>query len=258
MTLFSKFISILVSLKPTLRTSELSATTIDSRLRERGNDWPYFGLTMTGTTRIYMLEVLLIDVFFNRIEGGVMETGVWRGGSSIFARGVMRTFMFGNTPIYVCDSFSGLPPSSGLDDGDLGWDKTPFLEASDFEVAKNFHSHGLLDSNVIFVKGFFNESMPTLRNQVRSLSILRLDGDMYLSTVDVLYNMYDKLQIGGYLIMDDWYGFPSRIACLDFFQVHNFTEDVIRIDDLSAYWKKTKHVEIQYYRYKTNNFKIGT
>lgn len=228
---------------------------MDVNRRERGNDWPLFGITMTGTMRIQTLEAILVDVFFNKIEGGVMETGVWRGGTSVFARGVMRAFLNGNNPLYVCDSFSGLPPSSGLDAKDVGWDNTPFLEVSDIEVAQNFHTHGLLDSNVIFVKGFFNETMPHLKKQVQALSILRLDGDMYASTVDVLYNMYDKLQIGGYLIMDDWFGFPSKTACEDFFRVHNFTEVVIPIDDLSAYWQKTKEVKIQYYRYNTKQFK---
>lgn len=42
---------------------------------------------------------------------------------------------------------------------------------------------------------------------------------MYESTVDVLYHLYDKLSIGGFVIMDDWYGFPSKTACEDFFQV---------------------------------------
>ena len=44
---------------------------------------------------------------------------------------------------------------------------------------------------------------------------------MYESTVDVLYNLYDKLAIGGYVIIDDWFGFPARTACEDFFEVES-------------------------------------
>jgi hypothetical protein len=40
---------------------------------------------------------------------------------------------------------------------------------------------------------------------------------MYESTVDVLYLMYEKLSVGGFVIMDDWYGFPIKIAVRFFF-----------------------------------------
>ena len=80
----------------------------------------------------------------------------------------------------------------------------------------------LLDNNVIFVKGYFNNTMPILREHIEQISILRLDGDMYESTVDVLYHMYDKLSIGGYVIVDDWAAnFGARFACLDFFKAHS-------------------------------------
>ena len=80
---------------------------------------------------------------------------------------------------------------------------------------------------------------------------------MYESTVDVLYNLYDKLSIGGYVIMDDWYKFPSKKACEDFFTVHGFKPEIILIDQNSAYWKKTEHIDIQYWRYEQLKFKPG-
>jgi hypothetical protein len=82
-------------------------------------------------------------------------------------------------------------------------------------------------------------------------------GDMYESTVDVLYRLYDKLSIGGYVIMDDWFGFPSKTACEDFFQVHGIQPEIIRIDNLAAYWQKKEEVDIQYWRYEQNKFKSG-
>ena len=79
---------------------------------------------------------------------------------------------------------------------------------------------------------------------------------MYESTVDVLYNLYDKLSVGGYVIMDDWFGFPSKTAVKDFFAVHGISPEVIAIDKLSAYWKKDVDVEIQYWRYEQSKFKM--
>ena len=53
--------------------------------------------------------------------------------------------------------------------------------------------------------------------------------------------------------MDDWYGFPSQFACEDFFAVHGIDPELTQIDRHSIWWKKTEHVEVQYWRYKHNN-----
>jgi hypothetical protein len=78
---------------------------------------------------------------------------------------------------------------------------------------------------------------------------------MYESTVDVLYHLYDKLSVGGYVIMDDWFNFPSKVACEDFFKTHGINPTIVPIDNLSAYWKKEEQVEIQFWRYKELKFK---
>lgn len=96
---------------------------------------------------------------------------------------------------------------------DNTWKYCPYLEVADKTVASSFRHFGLLDPSVVFAKGFFNETMPQLSTRTKQFAIMRLDGDMYESTVDVLYNLYDKLSIGGYLIMDDWNGESIR-QCL--------------------------------------------
>jgi hypothetical protein len=58
------------------------------------------------------------------------------------------------------------------------------------------------------------------------------------------------------VIMDDWYGFPSRTAVEDFFRVHDMEEEIKRIDTFAAYWKKTKDVKVQFWRYKLSNFRV--
>jgi hypothetical protein len=131
---------------------------------------------VTGIARLNNVKDLLLDVINNKIEGGYIgmwliyplykysalmlltsvyvlytETGVWRGGSSIFARAVLAASGETNRLSFVCDSFAGLPP------GD--WDSTPYLEVPSEVVASSFSQYGLLDSNVVFAKGFFNDTM---------------------------------------------------------------------------------------------------
>ena len=225
--------------------------------RRGGNDWAYFGDTMTGWKRLDNVWKLLKQVVEDDIPGDYIETGVWRGGSSVFARAVMNVYGQSNRRSYVCDSFAGLPPGDrALDRADKNWDKMHwYLAIPEAIVAENFLKYGLLDHNVIFAKGFFNETMPEISKRAKQFSVMRLDGDMYESTVDVLYNLYNKLHIGGYVIMDDWFGFPSKTACEDFFRVHGIAPEIVPIDKLSAYWKKTEDVDIQFWRYEQNKFK---
>lgn len=228
---------------------------LDLGSREKGNDWTYLGYTMTGIARLINLHDLLQDAFQNKVKGDYMETGVWHGGSSIFARGVMRVYNESHRRSFVCDSFMGLPPGDrNLDQGDLNWDNWPYLAVSSESVALHFRESGMTDSNVIFVKGFFSDTMKALSPKVQSLAVMRLDGDMYESTVDVLYHFYDKLSVGGYVIVDDWFGFPAKTACEDFFKVHGMNVTIVPIDNLPVYWQKTKQISIQSWRYNQSKF----
>ena len=229
----------------------------DASKRDGGEDWTYLGDTMTGNLYLQNIWNLLQDVSKNNIPGDYMETGVWRGGASVFARAILNTLGETDRLSYVCNSFAGLPPGDrALDAKDKGWDNIGFyLAVADEIVATNFQKMGMLDSNVVFAKGFFNETMPPLSKHIDKMAVMRLDGDMYKSTVDVLYHSYDKMSIGGYVIMDDWFGFPSRTAVEDFFKVHGISPEIIAIDSIAAYWKKTEDIQIQYWRYEQNKFK---
>ena len=74
----------------------------------------------------------------------------------------------------------------------------------------NFRAYRVLDDKVKFLKGWFKDTLPGA--PIRSLAILRLDGDYYESTMDALTNLYDKLSVGGYVIIDD-YGEDSWTYC---------------------------------------------
>jgi len=247
------------SVHPELGTKKVSASNFNSERRNKGHDWTYLGSTMTGILRLNNLQELLLRVFSSRVHGDYVETGVWRGGSSIFARGVMRAYGQAERAVYLCDSFRGLPPGDRkLHKRDSGWDRTPYLEVSTQVVASYFEEASLMDDKVVFVKGFFNDTMPILVPQISSIAVLRLDGDMYESTVDVLYHLYDKVALGGFVIIDDWYGFPAKDACEDFFLAHGISPEILSIDQYAVYWQKTDHVHILYQRYQSGQFKVGS
>lgn len=70
------------------------------------------------------------------------------------------------------------------------------------------------------------------------ISLLRLDGDMYSSTIQCLDILYDKLVIGGYIIIDDFALKGARTAVLDFRKKRKITTEMIKVDTTGVYWKK--------------------
>lgn len=212
--------------------------------RELGEDWPILAQSMAGNKRLQNIQTLAEDIFANNIPGDFIETGVWRGGSCIFMSAILRAYGITDRDVYVCDSFEGLPPPKEheypVDRGDTHH-TAPFLAVDLEQVQTNFEGYDLLTDQVKFVKGWFSDTLPGL--EVEKLALLRLDGDMYESTIVALENLYPKLSVGGYVIIDD-YGLPNcRRAIADYREFHGIDTELITIDNSSVYFQKTKDLD---------------
>jgi O-methyltransferase len=141
--------------------------------------------------------------------------------------------------VFVADSFQGLPPPDSErwpeDKGDIHH-TAPFLAVSEEEVKENFRKYGLLDDRVVFLKGWFNDTLPSA--PITKLAIMRLDGDMYGSTMDALVALYPKLSDGGYCVIDDYALEGCRKAVEDYRREHAIAEEIVKIDWTGAYWRK--------------------
>jgi len=213
----------------------------DPALQEVGIDLPAQAETMIGMRRLDNLQACVEDVLARDVPGDLLEAGVWRGGASIFMRGVLEAHGDLHRTVWLADSFAGLPPPDveryPSDAGDT-FSRNPHLAVSLEEVQENFRRYGLLDERVRFLKGWFHE---TLRNApVERLAVLRLDGDMYGSTLETLDALYDKVSPGGYVIVDDYYAVPEGAgrATDDFRAERGITEELVKIDWAGAYWQR--------------------
>jgi O-methyltransferase len=144
--------------------------------------------------------------------------------------------------VWVADSFQGLPKPNAIkypaDAGDKHWRHNDRLGVSLDEVKQNFARYGLLDERVKFLKGWFHE---TLRGApIRQLSVLRLDGDMYESTIEVLEALYPKLSVGGFLIVDDYKSIQNcQAAVTDYRRKHDIRDEIVEIDWTGVYWRRS-------------------
>ncbi|CAF3437351.1 unnamed protein product [Rotaria socialis] len=217
---------------------------MDINQRIKGLDWPLTGITMVGQRRLINIEWAIRFVIANGVKGDYIECGVWRGGSSIFARAVLKALNNNDRHVWLADSFQGLPKARTPHDTDI-WSKMEYLKVSLEEVQTNFRSFNLLDDRVHFCKGYIVDSLP--RCNVSRLAVLRMDGDMYESTMDQLFNLYSKLQVGGVIIIDDYSIEECFRAIVDFRNWHNITEEILSIpgDETGRCWIKRKAVQLQ-------------
>jgi O-methyltransferase len=213
----------------------------DANLRDQGLDWPLFGFTMVGIQRLNNLQLCIEDVLEKNVPGSFVETGVWRGGSSIFAKAVLEHYGVRDRIVWCCDSFQGMPNPSATDislDKSADFSDRYYLVASEADVANNFKKFGLLDSNVRFLKGWFRDTLPTA--PIEQIAILRIDGDLYESTMDSLKNLYRKLSGGGYLIVDDYRSWRGCRTAVDEFRKENsIVDEIVDIDAHAIYWKRS-------------------
>ena len=212
----------------------------DAARREIGRDWPADAETMVGMKRLANVRYCLESVIADGIEGDFIETGAWRGGTCIFARAILAAYGVTDRAVWVADSFEGLPAPDGRFEADRGDQHHTMVDlaVSVEMVQENFRRYDLLDDQVKFLKGFFADSLPTA--PIEKLAVLRLDGDMYASTIDALEPLYDKVSVGGYVIVDDYGAVDAcKKAIHDFRDARGITDEMVEIDWAGVYWRKS-------------------
>ena len=214
---------------------------VDELAKEEGRIWPEFAHTMAGLKRLDNLEKCVESVLADNVPGDFVETGVWRGGSCIFMRGILFAHGLTGRTVWVADSFCGLPsPDAQKYPADKGadWHEPEFLSVSLETVKEHFAIYQLLDDQVRFLQGWFKDTLPSA--PIAQLAILRLDGDMYESTMDALNNLYHKLSPGGFVIVDDYGAVEAcRKAIDDFRRDKNITDPIVPTDRSEVTWRKS-------------------
>jgi hypothetical protein len=213
----------------------------DPAARAEGRDWPTVAHTMVGLRRLDNIQMCMDQVLADRIPGDFIETGVWRGGVCIFMRAVLEAYGCADRVVWVADSFQGVPDTTDEShplDQELALHRANDVLAVPMQVVQeNFRRYGLLDGQVKFISGWFKDSLP--ETPIDRLAVLRLDGDLYESTMDALEKLYPKLSTGGFVIVDDYVIPGCRDAVRDFREKHGVEDPIQTIDWTGVYWRRT-------------------
>lgn len=252
---FSKFTDVERQLEPPEAGLGSHVCDYDPAAREVGLDWPTVAHTMVGLKRLDNLHECMDRVLADDIPGDFIETGAWRGGVCIFMRAFLKAHGCTGRAVWVADSFEGLPepelydvmPEASVESSTVDVNQVrhgvkllndQVLGVSMSTVQDNFSRYGLLDEQVRFLPGWFDDTLP--RAPIDRLAVLRLDGDFYQSTVDALENLYPKLSRGGFVIIDD-YNIPGCRKAVDEFRAkYGVTDAIVPIDETAVYWRSAK------------------
>lgn len=164
---------------------------------------------MVGHKRLTNVQQAIEHVLEKDIPGGFVECGVWRGECAMFMKAMLQSRGDQERRIWLADSFAGLPkPNEAEFPDDKGYDYTEqdILAVPMETVKANFERFDLLDDRVEFLPGWFKDTLPDAK--IDQIAVLRADGDLYESTIQILDNLYDKVSPGGYLIINDYKSWP--------------------------------------------------
>jgi hypothetical protein len=164
--------------------------------------------TMTSVERMYGLYLAARHIARAPIPGDVVECGVWRGGSTMMAALTLLDEQ-DLRQLWLFDTFEGMPPpgehdrtSSGQLAADRFEQESRWAYAPLGEVEANIARTGYPADRVTYVQGKVEDTIPG--SAPDQIALLRLDTDWYESTRHELAHLWDRLNPGGVLIVDDY------------------------------------------------------
>lgn len=196
--------------------------------------------TMLSTRRLEKLYYLVQQLGRHRIEGDIVECGVWNGGSAAIMAAALHESPEGPArDLWLCDSFVGLPPP-GEHDGtrERSWYFEGWNRGERANVEEILTHYRVSPESQHYVVGWFEETLPDIA--VQNVALLHVDGDWYDSVKVVLEQLYDRVVPGGYVVLDDyghWQGcrkaFEDFVADRGIEGIH-----VVPIDRTAVYFQK--------------------
>ena len=205
----------------------------ESGARNLGNEaaaWvPYAAM---GRQRLEHLERCLETIRKENVRGDFVSCGTSRGGDAIFMAGFMDANEM-QRRVWVADRFRG-PLRTKADEGD---DMLRMAGDLDF-VRDAFDRFDLLSDQIKFLQGDFADTLPEAR--IRRISLLRIEGHDRPSTKRALNALYKKVEVGGYVVIDNYRSPRVENAVKEFRENHGITDPVERADWGAVVWRKSE------------------
>lgn len=174
---------------------------------------------------LYSTWCLTEHVLDRKVPGDLVECGVFAGAQvAIMAKVLMRRGAKDRV-VHALDSFQGIPHAGEHDVSDI--DHALFKHGRDGalvssgisvctrgQVDAHLKEWGIDASLVRFHEGWFQNTLPLCG--IGDIAFLRLDADLYESTLCCMRNLYDRVSKGGVVFADDWKMNGCKQAVFDY------------------------------------------
>jgi len=187
--------------------------------------------SLLNLDQLNLLEEIILDIEQRKVPGDLLEAGVWRGGAVILMCALVSLFGM-ERRIIAADSFAGIPMSKETTGDPVDRWEDRWVAPLD-EVKSTIKRYGLLDEKLIFIEGYFHRSL--ISAEISKLALIRIDADSYESTVEVLNSLYQKLSIGGVVLVDDGHLPGCLLAVIEFRQKNAIRSELMRCGN-NIYW----------------------
>lgn len=191
-------------------------------------------LSLLTKGQLDLIEKIVVALAQRKVPGDFIEAGIWRGGAVILMRALIDAYQLDGRRVFAADSFAGIPMNAKARNDPVDLWKDRWIAPLD-EVRQNIARFGLLDERIVFVPGFFADSLQTLSKE--RFALIRLDSDSYDSVETSLKYLYPLLSKGGVVILDDWHLDGCKAAVADYRKCYGI-DDKIYVFDGNAYWTK--------------------
>jgi cephalosporin hydroxylase/predicted O-methyltransferase YrrM len=189
--------------------------------------------TTVGRVRLDHLEGCLDVIREEYVRGDLVDCGTGRGGTAMLMRGYLEAYELTGPHVWVVDDFGAGP---GRDETDA-LAPPPDLNT----VREGFDRFGLLDDRVAFLQGRLSRTLAEA--PTHKVSLLRVDGHEPDEVRAALESLYDKVTLGGFVVIDD-YGHPACQAVVDDFRSKRGVIDPLeRVGWDGGVWRKTTEAD---------------
>lgn len=147
----------------------------------------------------HLMNIFLIIKFFlpKLSSHNIIEFGSYRGGSAIFMAHCLAQ-LNPDAKVYALDSYEGMPATD---------DKVDLHRQGDFSNVDideiKAYAAGLNLDNIIFVKGLFEDTLPSILDKGVIFGLAHIDCDIYSGVAYSQQAIYGNLCPGGYMVYDD-------------------------------------------------------
>jgi predicted O-methyltransferase YrrM len=188
--------------------------------------------TLCTRSRLENLARLADRLNQRTIPGDFVECGTYKGGSAA----LLSQFLGSERHLWLYDSFQGMPPTSSQDGPDAAvWVGDCVAAITDVEEVLG--KVGAPQPRCHIQAGWFQETFQ--QDLPQQVALLHCDADWYESVLLVLETFYDRIPLGGCIVLDDFgYWEGCREAFYDFCSRRGEKPLLERLDSTQAYWIK--------------------